>query len=119
MPGGIGAMIFPLVLVVVALRADFTAVGGPGQMATAVLGTILFVIAAPTSWLFAIDFIEAGRFTVVAVSVLTSFPLWYLLGVRLARSSNQWSVWVARYLGTCAAWTVIVLVVLELFGSIG
>ena len=118
MPGGIGALSYPLLLVVAALRVDFTAVGGPSQMATAVLGTIIFVIAAPTSWLFAIDFIEAGLFTVVAVSVLTSFPLWYLVGVRLARSTNEWSVWIARYLGTCAVWTVAVLVVLEVLGSL-
>ena len=118
LPGGIGALSYPLLLVVAALRVDFTAVGGPSQMATAVLGTIIFVIAAPTSWLFAIDFIEAGLFTVVAVSLLTSFPLWYLVGVRLARSTNEWSVWIARYLGTCAAWTVAVLVVLEVLGSL-
>ena len=112
-PGGIAGLTFPTVLVVVALGVDFRSVGDGSDIATAVLATLLFVIAAPTAWIFAIDFIEAGRFTVVLASVITSFPLWYLVGAKLADAVVRWPDWIAAYAKICVLWTVLWIVVLQ------
>ena len=113
--GGIAALSFPTLLVVVALGADFRAVGDESDIATALLATVLFVVAAPTAWIFAIDFIEAGRFTVVFSSIITSFPIWYLLGSKLAQVATGWPAWIASYLKICILWTVLWILLLQLF----
>jgi hypothetical protein len=113
--GGIAALSFPTLLVVVALGADFRAIGDGSDFATALLATVLFVIAAPTAWIFSIDFIEAGRFTVVFVSVITSFPLWYFIGSRLARVVPSWPSWITSYLKICILWTVLWMLLIQLF----
>ncbi len=112
-PGGIAGLTFPAVLVIVALGVDFRAIGDESDIATAVLATVLFVIAAPTAWIFAIDFIEAGRFTIVFASVITSFPLWYLLGAKLAQSVTRWPDWIAAYLKICVLWTITWILLLQ------
>jgi len=112
-PGGIAGMTFPGALVIVALGVDFRAVGDGSDIATAVLATMLFVIAAPTAWIFAIDFIEAGRFTIVFAGVVTSFPLWYLLGAKLAQAVSRWPDWIAAYVKICVSWTVAWIVILQ------
>jgi hypothetical protein len=117
-PGGLAALSIPLILATIALSADFKAAGGERGVAVAVLGVILFLMAAPTTWIFAIDFIEAGRLTVVLVGLLTSLPLWYLLGVRLAISSTTWLEFARRYLTVCILVAFATLFVIEVFGSI-
>lgn len=117
-PGGFVALSIPIVLAVIALGADFRAAGGERGVATAVLGVILFLMAAPTTWVFAIDFIEAGRVTVVLVGLLTSLPLWYLIGVRLAMASASWSEYVRRYVMVFIVVAFATLFVVEVFGSI-
>lgn len=117
-PAGIAALTYPTLLVVVALGVDFRAVGDGADIATAVLATILFLVAAPTAWLFAIDFIEAGRFTVVFVGVVTSFPIWYLIGSKLATAVAHWVEWIAAYLKVCVVWTVVWILVLQVLSAV-
>jgi len=113
-PGGVAALSYPTALVVAAVSVDFRAVGDGSDIATALLATVLFVIAAPTAWIFAIDFIQADQFTVIFVGVITSFPLWYLLGVKLARAAAHWTEWITAYLKVSLVWTVLWILVLTL-----
>ncbi len=101
-----------------ALGVEFTTSGGLRGFGTAYLGALMFVIAAPTAWLFAIDFIEAGRFTVIAFGVATSFPFWFLIGMGLASVSRHWVSWAGRYLAIAATWSVASLLVVGIIGSI-
>jgi hypothetical protein len=117
-PGGLVALSVPIILAAVALGVDFDAAGGEQGLATAVLGTILFLMAAPTTWIFAIDFIEAGRVTVVLIGLITSLPLWYLAGVRLAVASEHWGQFLLRYATLCVLVAVGTVGIIEVFGSL-
>lgn len=89
-----------------------------GEIATSFLGTILFLTAAPTAWIFAIPFIEVSRFTVLLAGVLSSFPLWWLLGTRLAEGAANWLVWLRRYATAALVWTSIHLFAIAVLGSL-
>ena len=86
-----------------------------GEFAATVAATGLFLIAAPTSWVLAFSFIDVTRFTVLVFGVFTSTPIWYVVGVALARSSDSWMEWLRRYAIACVVWTAANLV---LFGVI-
>ena len=109
--GGAAGLVYPLVLMAVALTGGFRSGGDLADTATSILGAFLFTVAAPTTWLFRIPFIEADRFTVLFVGAMTSLPLWWLLGARLAITAADWRQWVVRYLTISLAWSVLVLVV--------
>ena len=100
-------LLYPLVLMGFALSVGFRGSGDVTGLATAILGAILFLVAAPTTWVFAIDFIEASRFTVITVGAFTSLPLWYLLGSRLASGAENGLTWLKRYTIFCGVWTVL------------
>lgn len=76
-----------------------------GDFAASVAATVLFLIAAPTSWVLSFSFIEVTRFTVLVFGVVTSAVLWYVLGVSIARRSAAWIEWIRRYAVVCLAWT--------------
>lgn len=116
--GGIVGLLYPSVLVALAIGVDFSEGGGLRGFGTAFMGALLFVMAAPTSWIFAIDFIEAGKFTVIAFGVVTSFPLWFLVGAGLAGGSRHWVEWAGRYVTVAAAWSVVTLLIVGIVGSI-
>jgi len=103
--GGLVAIAYPTVLVIVSLGVGFRRGGDMGEFAATVAATVLFLIAAPTAWVLSFSFIDVTRFTVLVFGVATSAPLWYLLGVALARRSNDWLVWFRRYGIACVAWT--------------
>lgn len=116
--GGIAGLVYPVMLVALALDVGFRHGGDMGEIATSFLGTILFLTAAPTAWIFAIDFIEVSRFTVLVAGVLSSFPLWWLLGTRLAEGASNWLVWLRRYTTAALIWTSLHLFVIGLLGSV-
>lgn len=116
--GGALALLYPLVLMGVGVSVGFRGTAEVTDVATAVLGAIVFLVAAPTTWVFAIDFIEASRLTVLGIGALTSLPLWYLLGARMARGSDGWQSWLRRYAIFCGLWTVLMLVLLVLIAAI-
>ena len=105
--GGVAGLAFPTLLVIVAMQPGFRDSGDIGDLAGSILGPFLFVIAAPTAWVFRIPFIDVDRFTAIAVGILTSFPLWYLLGLRLGQASRTWRRWVPRYLGWSLGWVAV------------
>lgn len=116
--GGILAITYPTILTVVALSAGFREGGGIGEFAATLAATVLFLIAAPTAWVFAFPFIDVTRFTVVLVAIITSAPAWYILGVALARAVEDWFAWFRRYVVSCVIWTAFNLVVLGIIAGL-
>lgn len=98
------ALTVPLVLISLAIGVGFRQGGGEAEFGASFAAAVMFLVAAPTAWVFAIDFIEAERFTVMLIGALTSLPLWALAGWGLARISTSWRQWVIRYFALCAAW---------------
>ena len=88
------------------------------DIAASLLATMLFLVAAPTGWLFTVEFIEAGRLLIISSALLTSLPLWYLVGSRLAGYALSWGIWLRRYLVLCVAWSVANVVLVVIVGSI-
>lgn len=111
-------MAYPLVLAGYALSVNFDRVGDMADLATSILAAILFLIAAPTTWIFTVDFIEAGRLLVVVSGLATSLPLWYLLGSRLAYFATGWTAWIRRYTVFCVVWSVLNILAVVLIGSV-
>ncbi len=104
--GGAGALVFPALLVGFGLSAGFRSGGDMADFAATIAGTILFLIAAPTAWVLSFPFIDVTRFTVIVFGVATSAPLWWLLGVAIARGSQTWLVWLRRYAMFAFGWLV-------------
>jgi hypothetical protein len=73
---------------------------------------VMFLVAAPTAWVFAIDFIEAERFTVLLFGIVTSLPLWAIAGAALATFAESWRRWTLRYVALCAVWTTLYVLVI-------
>ena len=88
------------------------------DLAASVLAVGLFLIAAPTAWVFTVDFIEAGRLLVVTSALITSLPLWYLVGSRLAYVATGLLTWVRSYIIICIVWSVLNVLLFVLIGSI-
>ncbi len=109
--GGFLGLLFPSGLILLAFDNGFLSQSGE-DIATAFLATILFLLAAPTTWVFAFEFIEASRWTVVIVGAATSLPLWYLLGSRLSITAETWVNWIWRYLSFCGLWVVTIFILL-------
>lgn len=116
--GGILALAYPLVLAAGALSVGFDRVGDMADLAASVLAVGLFLIAAPTAWVFTVEFIEAGRLLIVTSALATSLPLWFMLGSRLAYMAFGWGVWLRRYVVFCLVWSVVNVLVFILLGSI-
>lgn len=116
--GGILALAYPLALATGALSVGFDRVGDMADLAASILAVGLFLIAAPTAWLFTVDFIEAGRLLIVASALVTSLPLWFILGSRLAYLAPSWGVWVRRYVVFCLVWSVLNVLLFILLGSV-
>jgi hypothetical protein len=102
-----------------ALSVGFDRVGDMSDLAASVLAHGLVLIAAPTAWIFTVEFVEAGRLLVVASSLITSLPLWYLLGSRLAHVATGWTLWLRRYTVVCLVWSVVNVLLFILLGSLG
>lgn len=113
--GGFLALSYPTVLVIAALSTGFSRGGDMTEFAATLAGAVMFLIAAPTAWVLSFSFIEVTRFTVLVFGIVTSAPLWYIVGVSLARSADRWNVWMRRYAVACVCWTAANLV---LFGAI-
>jgi hypothetical protein len=116
--GGVAAISYPAVLVVVALSVGFRRGGDVGEFAATLAATLLFLIAAPTAWILSFPFIEVTRFTVVVFGVATALPLWYLLGVAIARRSEGWPSWLRLYALVCVVWTAMNLIGVGIVASL-
>ena len=116
--GGILALTYPTILIVVSLSVGFRRGGDMTEFAATLAATVLFLIAAPTAWVLAFPFIEVTRFTVLVFGILTSAPVWYVLGVALARGAGDWLTWMRRYAVACVLWTSAYLVTLGFIAAI-
>lgn len=112
------ALTYPLILIGLAIGVGFRQGGGIAEFGTSFAAAVMFLVAAPTAWVFAIEFIDAQRFTVLLVGAVTSLPLWGLAGIGLARVSRTWAQWTLRYIALCAAWTTLYVVLIGAIASI-
>ena len=110
--GGIASFVYPLLLVATALSVGFRKAGDLQDFAASFVASILTVIALPTVWFVSFDFIELTRMTVLVFGLLTSLPLWYLLGAFIGERSGSWGTWIRAYLSVCVVWTLLNFVVL-------
>lgn len=108
--GGILALTYPTILVIVSFSVGFRRGGDMTDFAATLAATVLFLIAAPTSWVLSFPFIEVTRFTVLVFGIATSAPLWYIAGVAVARRSMDWMTWIRRYVVVCVVWTAVNLI---------
>lgn len=112
------ALTYPVVLIGLAISVGFRQGGGVAEFGASFAAAVMFLVAAPTAWVFAIDFIEAERFTVMLFGALTSLPLWAIAGAGLARICTSWRQWTIRYMALCATWTTFYVVMIGLIASI-
>jgi hypothetical protein len=116
--GGLVGLAYPTFLVLGALSVGFRRGGDMGDFAAGFAGSVMFLVAAPTAWVFSFSFIDVTRFTILAFGVLTSFPFWFLLGSGLARGSARWITWVQRYIVVSVGWTSLNLLIFAVVATI-
>ena len=116
--GGAVGLVFPALLVMFGLSTGFRSGGDMSDFAATIAGTILFLVAAPTAWVLSFPFIDVTRFTVIVFGIVTSAPLWWLLGVAIARGSESWRVWIRGYAMFAFGWMVINIVAMATVAAI-
>lgn len=92
------------------------AITGLTDPATPLVAGLLFLLAVPTTWVFAL--LELAPVVSVTLGVITSFPLWFALGARIAVVSWSWGQWWARYAMWAIGWAVAAMVLLALVASV-
>ena len=102
---GLLALSYPLLMVVMALGVGFREPGDFQDFAASFIAAVMFVIALPTTWFMSFDFIDVTRTTVVVFGLVTSLPLWYIMGTSLAVRSPNWGQWFRLYVTVALAWT--------------
>ena len=116
--GGILALTYPTILIIVSMSVGFRRGGDLNDFAATLAATVLFLIAAPTSWVLSFPFIELTRFTVLVFGIVTSAPLWYIAGVAVARRSVDWMTWIRTYVVVCVAWTAVNLIAFGIIAAV-
>jgi hypothetical protein len=116
--GGLVGLVYPTILVGAALSVGFRRGGDMGDFAASLAASVLFLIAAPTAWVMSFSFIDVTRFTILAFGVVTSFPLWFLVGSGLARGASRWATWALRYVVVSISWTAFNLLVFAVVASL-
>ncbi|GMQ85159.1 MAG: hypothetical protein BMS9Abin07_0724 [Acidimicrobiia bacterium] len=104
--GGVAAFVYPLLLLAFSLSVGFRKAGDLQDFAASFVGSILTVVALPTVWFVSFDFIDVTRMTVLVFGLVTSLPLWYLLGAAIGGRSETWGNWFRTYAATCMLWTL-------------
>ena len=104
---GVLALAYPVLLIALTIGVGFRQGGGAAEFGASFAASVMFLIAAPTAWILAFDFIEAERFTILLFGAATSLPLWAIAGSLLASISTSWRQWIVRYLALCAVWTTL------------
>ena len=93
--GGFSALIWPVALILIALVAMRGTAVTVAEPSGPLLGGLLLLVAAPTTWVFAL--IRLSPTVAVVLGIVTSLPLWFRLGSTLARNSTSWGQWWRRY----------------------
>ena len=115
---GLLALAYPLLMVVMALAAGSREPGNLQDFAASFVAAVMLVIALPTTWFLSFDFIEVSRTTVVVFGLVTSLPLWYVLGTALAVRSENWGRWFRLYVTVAMAWTLGNMLLLAVVGAL-
>lgn len=110
-------LVYPTILVGAALSVGFRRGGDMGDFAASLLGSVLFLVAAPTAWIMSFSFIDVTRFTILGFGVVTSFPFWFLVGSGLARGTDRWTTWALRYVVVSISWTAFNFLVFAVVAS--
>lgn len=92
-------------------------VSGLTDPADPVLAGLLVFLAAPTTWLFAA--LRLAPEVAIVLGIVSSLPLWFLLGARIADSAWSWRQWLGRYATVLLAWLVFMVLILATVASIG
>ncbi len=110
--GGLCALIWPLAVIMLALASIRDAATTLTEPSSALLGGLLLLLAAPTTWLFAL--LPVSATVAVVLGIVTSLLLWFRVGSALARGTTSWAQWWRRYtlaaLGSTIALTLIVAI---------
>ncbi len=115
--GGLFALTWPLITILLALGSMRGAVEGLSDPSTSAVAGLLFLMALPTTWLFTA--LDLGARTSVVLGVVTGLPLWFFVGGRLAATARSWGTWWRRYLVVVFVWAVLAIVILAVVASIG
>lgn len=109
-------MLPPSLVLFVAFAAMRGTVSGLTDPADPVLAGLLVFLAAPTTWLFAA--LRLAPEVALVLGIVTSLPLWFLLGQRIADSSWNWRQWVVRYATWLLGWLVVMVMLLATVASV-
>ena len=115
---GLVALGYPLLMVVMALAVGSRQPGDLQDFAASFVAAVMLVIALPTTWFMSFDFVVVSRTTVVVFGLVTSLPLWYLVGTALAVRSETWAHWFRNYITAAISWTLMNLLILSLIGAL-
>jgi hypothetical protein len=116
---GLAALVYPVLMVVLAFAVGSRRGGDLQDFAASFVAAMMFVIALPTTWLLSFDFIDVSRATVLIFGVVTSLPLWYLLGTALGARVVSWGRWLQRYITIALVWTIGILLLLAVIAALG
>jgi len=105
-------------MVVMALGVGSRQPGDLQDFAASFVAAVMLVIALPTTWFLSFDFIVVSRTTVVVFGLVTSLPLWYIVGTSLAVRSETWVHWFRNYITVAMAWTLLNLLLLAVVGAL-
>ena len=109
-------MIAPSAVLFGAFTAKRGTVSGLTDPADPVLAGLLVFLAAPTTWVFAA--LRLAPEPALVLGVVTSLPLWFFLGSRIAESAWTWRQWVVRYATWLLGWLVVMVMVLVTVASL-
>jgi hypothetical protein len=113
--GGFCALMWPVALILTAMVAMGGTAVTVSEPSGPVLGGLLLLISAPTTWLFAL--FRLSPTVAVVLGIVTSLPLWFRLGSGLARSSLTWGQWWRRYALTAIGSMVAILLIVAIAAS--
>ena len=116
--GGIASFAYPLLLVVTSVSVGFRKAGDLQDFAASFVASILMVVALPTVWFVSFDFIDLTRMSVLVFGLVTSLPLWYLVGAAIGERSASWGAWIRTYLAACVLWTLLNFALLALIATV-
>ncbi|MEN8234421.1 MAG: hypothetical protein ABFR89_05805 [Actinomycetota bacterium] len=117
-PAGLVALSYPILMVVLAVSVGSRHGGDLQDFALSFVAAVMIVIAMPTTWFMSFEFVDVSRTTVLVFGVLTSFPLWYVLGTALAVRSETWGQWFRRYVTVTLLWTLANLLILSVVAAL-
>jgi hypothetical protein len=117
-PAGLLALVYPLIMVAMALAVGSRRGGDLQDFAVSFIAAVMFLIALPTTWLLSFDFIEVSRTTVLFFGLVTSLPLWYVLGTSLGVRADTWGRWFQRYVASALIWTLGNLIFLAIVAAL-